>query len=89
MGTNRRPDPTRLAIAWQDPAMMQIGKGGVTEGLVAEGKRLLKKHKYIKVRLLRSVGADKDSKSPLFEDFAVQIGGGLAGIRGNTAVIFK
>jgi RNA-binding protein YhbY len=89
MGIKARPDQTRLAIAWQDPAIMQIGKGGVTEGLVAEGKRLLKKHKYIKVRLLRSVGADKDSKGGLFEDFALKIGGNLAGVRGNTAVVFK
>ena len=46
---------TRISIAWQDPAMIQIGKGGVSDNLVKETIRLLKKHHYIKVRMLRSV----------------------------------
>lgn len=89
MTSKKKPDPTRIAIAWQEPVLMQVGKSGLTEGIVAEAKRLMKKHKYIKVRLLRSTGSDKYSKKGIFEDLCKQIGAGLAGVRGNTAVIYK
>lgn len=69
--------------------MLQIGKGGVSEGIVSEAKRLLKKHKFIKVRLLRSAGSDKYTKKGFFEDLCQQTGAKLAGVRGNTAVIYK
>lgn len=89
MSPKKEPDPTKVAIAWQDPVMMQVGKGGLSEGIFAEGKRLLKKHKYMKVRLLRSTGGDKHSKHGIFEEFCAKIGGKVAGVRGNTAVIYK
>ena len=89
MSVVKKPDPERVAITWQEPVMMQVGKSGLTEGIVAEAKRLIKKHKYIKVRLLRSVGSDKHSKQGIFEELCKQIGAGLAGVRGNTAVIYK
>ena len=89
MSSKKKPDSTKVAIAWQEPVMMQVGKSGLTEGIVAEAKRLIKKHKYIKVRLLRSTGSDKYSKQGIFEDLCRQIGAGLAGVRGSTAVIYK
>ena len=89
MSSKKKPDPKRIAIAWQEPALMQVGKNGLTEGIVAEAKRMLKKHKYIKVRLLRSTGSDKHSKQGIFEDLCKQIGAGLSGVRGNTAVLYK
>jgi RNA-binding protein len=81
-------DPTRVSIAWQDPAMVQIGKGGVSENLVKEITRLLKKHHYIKVRMLRSA-LDDDTKIDLINSLCEKTGARLAGVRGNTAVIFR
>jgi len=83
------PDETRIAIVWQDPTMMQIGKSGISEGTIEEAKRLLKSHEYIKVRLLRSTGADRDSKEDMFETLCKETGAKLAGIRGNTGVLYK
>ena len=88
MGIGKSPDKTRINITWQDPAIMQIGKSGLSEGIIKETKRLLKKHKYIKVRLLRSAAAS-NSKKDIFEALAKGTGSTLVGIRGNTAVLFK
>ncbi len=88
MGSTKEPDKTRINIAWQDPAIMQIGKSGLSEGIIKETKRLLKKHKYIKVRLLRSAAAT-NSKKEIFESLVKRSGSHLVGIRGNTAVLFK
>jgi RNA-binding protein len=69
--------------------MMQIGKSGMTEGVIEEAKRLLKKHKYVKVRLLQSSIGENDSKQALFETLSAKSGAMLIGIRGNTAVMFR
>ncbi len=83
-----RPDSTRVSIVWQEPAMMQIGKGGLSEGVIKEVKRLLKTHKCIKVRVLRSA-LSEDTKESLFTELCDATGAHLDSIRGNTAVIFK
>lgn len=67
---------------------MQIGKSGVTEGLVKEATRLLKKHRYIKVRILRSAIGDQ-TKEELVEKLCGESKATLAGFRGNTAVIYR
>jgi RNA-binding protein len=87
--TSDKPDSVRVGIAWQDPAMMQIGKSGMTDGVIEEAKRLLKKHKYVKVRLLRSSMGENDSKQTLFENLCAKAGARLVGVRGNTAVLFR
>lgn len=78
----------RINIAWQDPAMVQVGKGGVSDDLVKETIRLLKKHNYIKVRMLRSA-IDTMTKKELMETLCERTGAIFAGLRGNTAVIYK
>ncbi|MFX1260925.1 MAG: YhbY family RNA-binding protein [Promethearchaeota archaeon] len=88
MGLAGTPDKTRINIAWQDSAIMQIGKSGLSEGIIKETRRLLKKHKYIKVRLLKSA-VTSSTKKEVFEALAQGTGSHLAGIRGNTAVLFK
>lgn len=88
MGANKGPDSARISIAWQDPAMMQIGKSGLSQGTIKEAKRLLKKHKYVKIRLLRSAVA-MDSKEQVFKSLAEWTGATLVGIRGNTGVLYK
>jgi RNA-binding protein len=87
--TTNKLDPVKVGIAWQDPAMMQIGKSGMTDGVIEEAKRLLKKHKYVKVRLLQSSIGENDSKQALFETLSAKAGAMLIGIRGNTAVMFR
>lgn len=81
-------DPSRVKIAWQDPVMAQIGKGGVSDNLVKEIVRLLKKHQYIKVRMLRSAMGEGD-KLELINSLCEKTGASLAGVRGNTAIIFR
>jgi len=87
--TPSQPDPERIATAWNEPALIQVGKGGISVGVIAEARRIVKRHKYVKVKLLRSTGADKHSKQGIFEEFCANIGATLVGIRGNTAVIYK
>lgn len=82
------PDPIRIKITWQEPAMIQVGKAGVTDSVVEEAKRLLKRHQYIKVRILRSAIGELN-KLDLMKLLCEQSGAAFAGVRGNTAVIYK
>ncbi|MFW9806094.1 MAG: YhbY family RNA-binding protein [Candidatus Thorarchaeota archaeon] len=82
------PNTIRIKITWQEPAMMQIGKSGVSDNIVEEAKRLLKKHQYIKVRLLRSA-ITESNKLDLMKMLCERTGANLAGVRGNTAVIYR
>ena len=81
-------DQKRIDITWQDPSMMQIGKGGVSDNVVEEAKRLLKKHQYIKVRVLRNAIGVKN-KTEIINLLCQKTGARLDGMRGNTAVIYK
>ena len=81
-------DSKRIQITWQDPSMMQIGKGGVSENIVEEAKRLLKRHQFIKVRILRNAIGDKN-KTEIIDLLCQKTGARLDGMRGNTAVIYK
>jgi RNA-binding protein len=88
MTSRKMPDPTRVKIAWQDPVMLQVGKGGISEGLIKEAKRLLKEHKIMKIRILRSA-LGSATKQQVANLFCERTGAELVGIRGNTAVVFK
>jgi RNA-binding protein len=81
-------DPKRIQITWQDPSMMQIGKGGVSDNIVEEAKRLLKKHHYIKVRILRNAIGEMN-KTDIMKILCEKTGARLDSMRGNTAVIYK
>ena len=85
----KKPDLERIKIVWQDPVLMQIGKSGVSEGVVKELDRLLKEHKYMKIRILRSALDTGLSKEKLLETVCERTGAVLAGTRGNTAVIYR
>ena len=85
---NAGPDPDRIKITWQEPVMMQVGKAGVSDSIIEETKRLLKKHRYMKVRLLRSA-IGESGKLEIMKLLCERAGANLAGIRGNTAVIYK
>jgi RNA-binding protein YhbY len=79
---------TKINIAWQEPAIIQIGKGGVSDNLVKETIRHLKKHKYIKVRMLRSA-LDSGTKQELLTTLCERTGATFEGSRGNTGIIYK
>ena len=81
-------DPIRIQTTWQEPAMMQVGKAGITDSVIEETKRLLKKHHYIKVRLLRSA-IGETSKLDMINMLCERSGATFAGIRGNTAVLYR
>ena len=82
------PNPIRIKITWQEPAMMQIGKAGVSDSVIEEAKRLLKRHQYIKVRILRSA-FEGSNKLKLMKLLCERSGAAFAGVRGNTAVIYR
>ncbi|MHA1135377.1 MAG: YhbY family RNA-binding protein [Candidatus Thorarchaeota archaeon] len=79
---------TKINIAWQEPAIIQIGKSGVSDNLVKETIRHLKKHKYIKVRMLRSA-LDSGTKQELMTTLCERTGATFEGIRGNTGIVYK
>ena len=79
---------TKISTAWQEPAMIQIGKGGVSDSLVKETVRLLKKHNYVKVRMLRTA-LDTMTKQELLTTLCERTDATFEGLRGNTGVIYK
>jgi RNA-binding protein len=68
--------------------MMQVGKAGVSDSIVEEARRLLKKHQYIKVRILRNA-VGESNKLELMKLLCELSGATFAGVRGNTAVIYR
>jgi RNA-binding protein len=43
--------------------VIRIGKNGLTEGAIAEIKKLLKKYKLIKIKMLKGFAMDKNKKT--------------------------
>lgn len=70
-----------------DP-ILQIGKGGLSEGAVSEVKRQLKDAKLIKVKLLKSAREQEDRKD-LAAELAEKAGAFLVEVRGNTVVLYR
>ncbi len=63
-----------------------IGKDGVTAEVVSELVRQLKKNKLVKVRLLQSVG---DEREPVAERLARDSDSVLVEVRGRTVVLAR
>ena len=85
----KKPDQTRISITWQEPAMLQIGKAGVSDGTIKEIDRLLKQHKYLKIRILKTAMDSGLTKEQLLDEICKRSGAHLVGIRGNTAVVYR
>jgi RNA-binding protein len=68
------------------PAMSVIGKGGLSEAVVATLGRLLDRHELIKVRLPAQDAAERDA---LAETIASAAGAILAGAIGHTALLYR
>lgn len=68
--------------------IINIGKNCVTDSLVEEIKKQLKKRKTIKVKILKSAMEAKDRKS-IADDVAARTGGDLVSLVGFTFVLRK
>lgn len=89
MNDQTAPDEYSIGLAWQEPVMLQIGKSGLSEGIVKEAKRLLKNHEYVKLRLLRSARSQVESQKNLLKNLCHQTSAILVGTRGHTALLYK
>ncbi len=68
-------------------ATVQIGKEGVTEGVLNEIKAQLKKRKVIKIKFLQN--SDRENFKEKIESIAEQTNAKILEIRGFTAVLKK
>ncbi len=72
----------------QEPALIRIGKNGISETIISELKKLIPLKKAVKVKILQNSPIE-DSKE-FFNDLELKIGYKLWRKKGNTAIfIFK
>jgi RNA-binding protein len=69
-------------------AAMNIGKSGVSAGVVEEARRHLEEHRLLKVRFL-AAARDERGSGELAQDLAARAGAELVEVRGHTAVLWK
>jgi|Deesub1362A_J573_1020465.scaffolds.fasta_scaffold01989_2 RNA-binding protein len=69
-------------------AHVQIGKAGLTEGVIEEVKRQLEDRKIVKIRFMKSITKERDVKD-LIEEIAMKTNSKVEDIRGRTAVLRK
>ena len=81
----RRKDIIKKAHALE--ALIRIGKKGITESLLDEIKKQLKKKKIIKIKLLKSYTADKDTEKDI-NSITEKTNSKLVEKRGSTFTIF-
>lgn len=74
--------------AQQLDAKLQVGKGGISEGLLEELQTMLKRDRLVKVRLLRSARAGEDREA-MAEELAEATESVLVETRGNTVVLYR
>ena len=63
--------------------VVRVGKGGVSEPVVAETKKALASHELIKVRI------DGEEREALAEKLATATGAEVAGVIGKTAILYR
>ena len=68
-------------------ATVQIGKDGITEGVINEIKTQLKKRKIIKIKFLQN--ADRENFKEKVKELAEKCNADVVEIRGFTAVLKK
>jgi RNA-binding protein len=73
------------ALAHELHPIVQVGKGGVDEGLVAALDRALADHELVKVR----VGESELSKSDVADQLAAQTRSEVAQIIGNIVLVYR
>ena len=63
--------------------VVRVGKGGVSDSVVAETKKSLASHELIKVRI------DGEDRDALAEKLAAATGAQIAGVIGKTAILYR
>ena len=63
--------------------VVRVGKGGVTDSVVAETKKSLDAHELIKVRI------DGNDRDEVAEKLAAATDAQIAGVIGKTAILFR
>ena len=63
--------------------VVRVGKGGVSDAVVAETKKSLRAHELIKVRI------DGDEREDLAEKLAAAAEAHVAGLIGKTAILYR
>lgn len=59
----------------QGQVALQIGKNGLTDGIIENIKRCFKNRKSVKVCLLKSAGHDREKVKEIAEKIQVELGG--------------
>lgn len=67
---------------------MNIGKNGITKELVSEIKLRLKKHKTLRIKILKSALADRDKKE-IAKEVSEKVNGKVRKVKGNTFFLEK
>lgn len=73
----------------EDIPVIQVGKNGVTEQLIVEIKKYLKKNRTLKVRILKSAYSEREDKKKIAEDVSAKCKVKLVDLRGNTFIITR
>ena len=68
--------------------LLNIGKNGVSDSLIEELLRQLKRNKLVKVKILKSALEDMDRKA-IAGEIAKRTGSRLIEIRGSSAVLYR
>lgn len=66
----------------------QVGKNGLTEGVVKELLTWLEREPLVKVKILKGARADGDTKA-VAQDLATRAGVVLVEVRGHTALFYR
>lgn len=69
-------------------ASFQIGKNGVTDGVVEELRTHLKREPLVKVKLLKGAVGEEGDKKAVAQDLAERAGAFLVEVRGLTALYY-
>jgi len=89
-GKRRRSLRDLIKEAWHSSAHVHIGKRGITDEVIIEIKRRLKKQKVLKIRILPScVKVLNLDRREIAQIVAKRCNAYLAGVRGYTFVIYK
>ncbi len=71
-------------------ATVHLGKGGISEGVLAELDAQLKRNHLVKVRLQRgAAGGERDAEGDMAEILAEALGADVVERRGHTALLYR
>lgn len=85
-GLSSRQRKYLKGLAHQLDPVVRIGKGTVSEGVVAETQQALESHELIKVRIEAEEGTDRREMAIVLAD---RTGSALVGTIGKIAILFR